>query len=182
MAGMRAGVSSTVTASPTLHVQPVVSRAVANTPKRPSKRRVRRRSGRPRRAGPTKRRLEDTQPGRLEPLHAAGADLDRESPPWVPVIMFTLFGLGMLVIFLNYVDLLLPGASSNWWLLAGLGLDPRRHHHRHPVPLTRRRPGERSPQVCGERCAPVADPIWVTARVTNRVVARTGCDGEVTAT
>jgi hypothetical protein len=35
--------------------------------------------------------------------------------------MFTFFGLGMLVIFLHYVDLLLPGASSNWWLFAGLG-------------------------------------------------------------
>lgn len=44
-----------------------------------------------------------------------------ESPIWVPILMFTLFGLGMIVIFLHYVDLLLPGASSNWWLFAGLG-------------------------------------------------------------
>jgi hypothetical protein len=35
--------------------------------------------------------------------------------------MFTLFGLGMVIIFLHYVDVLLPGARSNWWLLAGLG-------------------------------------------------------------
>jgi len=27
----------------------------------------------------------------------------------------------VVVIFLHYVALLLPGASSNWWLLAGLG-------------------------------------------------------------
>ena len=39
---------------------------------------------------------------------------------WVPVLMFVLFGLGMVTIFLNYVGLL-PGATSNWYLLAGLG-------------------------------------------------------------
>jgi len=43
------------------------------------------------------------------------------SPVWVPIIMFTMFGLGMLVIFLNYVAILLPGATSNWYLLLGLG-------------------------------------------------------------
>jgi hypothetical protein len=31
------------------------------------------------------------------------------------------FVLGFLVIFLHYLDLVLPGALSNWWLLAGLG-------------------------------------------------------------
>jgi hypothetical protein len=46
---------------------------------------------------------------------------DMPSPLWVPVLMFTMFGLGMLVIFLNYVELL-PGATSNWYLLVGLGL------------------------------------------------------------
>jgi len=43
------------------------------------------------------------------------------SPMWVPILMFTMFGLGMLVIFLNYVGLL-PGATTNWYLLVGLGL------------------------------------------------------------
>ena len=42
------------------------------------------------------------------------------SPTWVPVLMFTLFGVGMLTLILNYVSLL-PGAVSNWYLLAGLG-------------------------------------------------------------
>ncbi len=46
---------------------------------------------------------------------------DLPSPTWVPVLMFTLFALGMLVIFFNYVALLLPGATSNWYLLLGLG-------------------------------------------------------------
>lgn len=45
---------------------------------------------------------------------------DMPSPIWVPIIMFTLFILGMLAIFLNYVGLL-PGATSNWYLLLGLG-------------------------------------------------------------
>ena len=41
------------------------------------------------------------------------------SPPWVPVLMFTLLGIGLVVIFLNYLDLL-PGGMSNAYL--GLGL------------------------------------------------------------
>jgi hypothetical protein len=39
---------------------------------------------------------------------------------WVPIVMAVLILLGVLVIFLHYVDVILPGASSNWWLLAGL--------------------------------------------------------------
>lgn len=44
------------------------------------------------------------------------------SPQWVPVLMFTLWGLGLLVIILNYMTLL-PGAqdtASGWYLIAGL--------------------------------------------------------------
>lgn len=44
----------------------------------------------------------------------------RSSPTWVPVLMFTLLVVGSLVIVANYVDLL-PGATSNVYLLAGLG-------------------------------------------------------------
>jgi hypothetical protein len=43
------------------------------------------------------------------------------SPPWVPWLMLALFVLGVAVIFLHYVDAVIPGASSNWWLLGGLG-------------------------------------------------------------
>jgi hypothetical protein len=35
--------------------------------------------------------------------------------------MLGLVVLGVAFIFLHYVDAVLPGASSNWWLLAGLG-------------------------------------------------------------
>ena len=45
-----------------------------------------------------------------------------ESPKWVPILMFALLILGALVIFLNYLALLLPGATNNWYLIVGLVL------------------------------------------------------------
>ena len=45
----------------------------------------------------------------------------RESPRWVPILMFAFLGLGALLIIVNYTPLM-PGGSSNWFLLAGLGL------------------------------------------------------------
>ncbi len=63
-------------------------------------------------------------------VHAASAST-RYTPPaprhetltprWVPVAMIGGFVLGFLVIFMHYVDVVLPGALSNWWLLVGLG-------------------------------------------------------------
>jgi hypothetical protein len=46
------------------------------------------------------------------------------SPPWVPVLMFGLLGLGALIIILNYLGVLptASGEASNWYLLLGLGL------------------------------------------------------------
>jgi hypothetical protein len=41
------------------------------------------------------------------------------SPPWVPVLMFALLGVGLVVIFLNYLGVL-PGGTDNRWLLVGL--------------------------------------------------------------
>ena len=43
------------------------------------------------------------------------------SPVWVPVLLFTFLGLGMVLIIINYLNLI-PGGTSNWWLLGGLGL------------------------------------------------------------
>lgn len=43
------------------------------------------------------------------------------SPTWIPVLMFTLLGVGTVGIILNYVSLL-PGGISNWYLVGGLGL------------------------------------------------------------
>lgn len=41
------------------------------------------------------------------------------SPRWVPILMFGLLGLGLLVIFLNYLGVL-PGDTKNSYLLVGL--------------------------------------------------------------
>ena len=57
---------------------------------------------------------------RYTPPSARSAQMP--SPRWVPVLMFTLLGLGVVVILLNYIDVLLPGATSNGYLLLGLGL------------------------------------------------------------
>lgn len=43
------------------------------------------------------------------------------SPMWVPVLMFSLLGLGMLMIVCNYLGIL-PGGAKNTYLLVGLGL------------------------------------------------------------
>jgi hypothetical protein len=42
------------------------------------------------------------------------------SPTWVPVLMFVLLGLGLVVIFCNYLGVL-PGGTTNAYLLVGLG-------------------------------------------------------------
>jgi len=42
------------------------------------------------------------------------------SPTWVPVVMFTLLGLGMIVVIINYLGLL-PGGAKNSYLFLGLG-------------------------------------------------------------
>ena len=42
------------------------------------------------------------------------------SPIWVPILMFSLLGIGAAVIFLNYLGLM-PGDTNNWYLLLGLG-------------------------------------------------------------
>jgi hypothetical protein len=42
------------------------------------------------------------------------------SPMWVPVLMFVLLGIGLVVILANYIGWL-PGSTSNWYLVVGLG-------------------------------------------------------------
>ena len=58
--------------------------------------------------------------GRYTPPRTGGAK--GPSPRWVPVLMFGLWGLGLLVIVLNYMGVL-PGSSdggNGWYLVAGL--------------------------------------------------------------
>ena len=42
------------------------------------------------------------------------------SPKWVPILMFGLLGLGLVLIFLNYLEVL-PGGMKNLYLGIGLG-------------------------------------------------------------
>ncbi len=42
------------------------------------------------------------------------------SPRWVPILMFALLGLGLVIIFCNYLGVL-PGGTKNSYLLVGLG-------------------------------------------------------------
>lgn len=61
-----------------------------------------------------------TEP-RLTSSPTLGHSSTKVSPPWVAPAMFGLLAVGALIIILNYVDLL-PGGTSNWYLLGGLGL------------------------------------------------------------
>ena len=45
----------------------------------------------------------------------------RSSPWWVPALILTFFGLGLICILLNYLGLL-PGGASNGYLFLGLAL------------------------------------------------------------
>ena len=79
----------------------------------------------PVRPTPAKRRV---QGGRVTPKGTrAGAPTSNSlsaghepSPIWVAVLMFGLLGLGILIIFFNYVGWM-PGGTSNGILLLGLG-------------------------------------------------------------
>lgn len=62
-----------------------------------------------------------TRPQNEKVLSSSQSSGQMVSPAWVPVLMFALLILGTLMIILNYVDLL-PGGTSNWYLLGGLGL------------------------------------------------------------
>ena len=81
-------------------------------------------------AKPTKRRVQGgrvtpkgTQPsGSVRPTSIAGTTPSHKvSAAWVPFVMFGLLIVGALMIILNYIDLL-PGGTSNWYLLGGLAL------------------------------------------------------------
>ncbi len=45
---------------------------------------------------------------------------EKISAPWVPVVMFGLLIVGVVIILANYVGWV-PGDTSNWYLLLGLG-------------------------------------------------------------
>ena len=63
--------------------------------------------------------LSDSRPGASTRYTPPVPREVKVSPMWVPVLMFTLLGLGLVVIFLNYLGVL-PGGTSNAYL--GIGL------------------------------------------------------------
>jgi len=73
--------------------------------------------------GPTKKSTDTTHEGPAASTRYTprSGTVHAPSPAWLPVVMIALCIIGLLVIFLHYVDLFLPGAASNWWLLGGLG-------------------------------------------------------------
>jgi hypothetical protein len=85
---------------------------------------------------PTKRRTggrttpKGTKPGQpaIHPVAEAssrytppGANTVRESPKWVPILMFALLGVGAIVILFYYLGFV-PGGRSNWYLFGGLSM------------------------------------------------------------
>mgnify|MGYP006139499837 FL=1 len=65
-----------------------------------------------------------TRPANLPPSGSSSMGYmpsKKISSRWVAPTMFSLLGIGTLMIIVNYVDLL-PGGTSNWYLLGGLGL------------------------------------------------------------
>lgn len=71
------------------------------------------------RVTPKKGKTDGTHPGRSGRYTPPVPHELKVSPPWVPILMFSLLGLGVLVILLNYIGVL-PGGASNAYL--GLGL------------------------------------------------------------
>ena len=88
-------------------------------------------------AKPAKRRVEGdsttTSSKRVTPPKTKDAGAGRYTPPtspsrrgpsprWVPVLMFALWGVGLLMIILNYMGVL-PGSAdggNGWYLVGGL--------------------------------------------------------------
>lgn len=66
-------------------------------------------------------RPEGAEAAETSPRTTAPMDAYAPSPSWVPILMGVLLVVGVLMILLNYVELL-PSAPTNWYLLGGLGL------------------------------------------------------------
>jgi hypothetical protein len=99
-------------------------RGVANEPKRPQKRRGESSGRVTPKGGPVKSAKSSSSsgtPGASSRYTPPVPAYKKVSPPWWPATMFVPWGLGIVMIILNYVQLL-PGSVSNWYVLGGLGL------------------------------------------------------------
>ncbi|MGH9222782.1 MAG: cell division protein CrgA [Acidimicrobiales bacterium] len=70
------------------------------------------------RPAPTKRTTPPASARYTPPVPKA----EKISPIWVPIVMFACLGIGMLMIILNYVNVLPGPDPSNVYLMIGLGL------------------------------------------------------------
>jgi hypothetical protein len=70
------------------------------------------------RPGPTKRTTPPASSRYTPPVPRA----EKVSPIWVPIVMFSCLIVGMLIIILNYVNVLPGSDPSNVYLMVGLGL------------------------------------------------------------
>jgi hypothetical protein len=82
-------------------------------------------------AGPSRPASSSAASGSSRPVPGASSRYTPPSPThlrsagarrWVPIVMFSLLGIGVLMIVINYMSILLPGAPSNWYIVGGLGL------------------------------------------------------------
>ena len=62
-----------------------------------------------------------TQPRGNRSVETVREISDEPSPPWVVWMLFGLLGIGMLIIFFNYVGLVPGGDTHNGFTLLGLG-------------------------------------------------------------
>jgi len=76
---------------------------------------------------PPKRRVEGgrvtakgTQPESTRYTPPGVYSQQKVSPQWVPVLMFAFLIIGIVIIVFNYIGWV-PGDTSNWYLLLGLG-------------------------------------------------------------
>ena len=68
----------------------------------------------PKSKGRKKAKRRPPPPPKQDPVKAKGP-----SPTWYVALMFTLMGLGALIIILNYMGVL-PGGTDSVWLIGGL--------------------------------------------------------------
>ena len=94
---------------------------MANEPKRPQKRRAEGSGRVTPKGGPAKASRGPGTPAPSSRYTPPVPSYKKVSPPWWPATMFVPWGLGIVVIILNYVEFL-PGSVSNWYVLGGLGL------------------------------------------------------------
>lgn len=60
------------------------------------------------------------KPKRSTPAAPPPPKVEKVSPKWYVVLMFSLMAIGAIVIILNYLGVL-PGGSDSKWLFLGLG-------------------------------------------------------------